>query len=132
MCTGSGESVFVTERSAVGGAQPIVYWVPPRVMSRWPFTCDDDPYELLARARRLVARAIPLVTAVGAELTPRERQVRAMLVDGLGPGDIAKELVISPKTVAKHIEHILAKLGVQSRAQAVALAMRDDLVATRA
>ena len=40
MCTGSGESVFVTERSAAGGAQPIVYWVPPRVMSRLPFTCD--------------------------------------------------------------------------------------------
>ena len=39
MCTGSGESVFVTERSAAG-AQPIVYWVPPRVMSRCPFTCD--------------------------------------------------------------------------------------------
>src|SRR2546429_8316639 len=40
MCTGAGESVFVTERSAAGGAQPIVYCVPPRGMSRLPFTCD--------------------------------------------------------------------------------------------
>jgi DNA-binding NarL/FixJ family response regulator len=40
---------------------------------------------------------------------------------------IAGDLVISPKTVEKHIEHILFKLGVHSRAQAVALALQEDL-----
>ena len=43
-------------------------------------------------------------------------------------GQIATELVISPKTVATHIQHILSKLGVHTRAQAVALAFRRGLV----
>jgi DNA-binding NarL/FixJ family response regulator len=41
---------------------------------------------------------------------------------------IAAALVISPKTVGTHIEHILSKLGVRSRAQVVVLAYRDHLV----
>jgi DNA-binding CsgD family transcriptional regulator len=44
--------------------------------------------------------------------------------------EIADRLVISPKTVGTHIEHILAKLAVRSRAQAVAVAYREDLVET--
>jgi len=49
-----------------------------------------------------------------------------MLAEGLDKDGIAGRLVISPKTVETHIEHILSKLGVHSRAQAVALAYRDD------
>ena len=50
-----------------------------------------------------------------------------LLASGLAQGEIAKELVISPKTVASHIERILAKLGVNSRAKAVAVAHRTGL-----
>jgi DNA-binding NarL/FixJ family response regulator len=50
-----------------------------------------------------------------------------MLSDGLEQGEIARQLVISPRTVGTHIEHILAKLGVRSRAQAVAAAYRHEL-----
>ncbi|TMK79416.1 MAG: helix-turn-helix transcriptional regulator [Actinobacteria bacterium] len=49
------------------------------------------------------------------ELTPRERQVLALLVEGRPQAEIARELFVSPNTVAKHIEHILSKLGVHSR-----------------
>jgi DNA-binding CsgD family transcriptional regulator len=42
--------------------------------------------------------------------------------------DIASELSISQKTVAKHLEHVLAKLEVHTRAQAVALAYREGLL----
>ena len=52
----------------------------------------------------------------------------SLLAAGLEQVEIAKRLVISPKTVSTHIERILAKLGVRSRAQAVALAFREDLV----
>jgi DNA-binding NarL/FixJ family response regulator len=60
-------------------------------------------------------------------LTDRERDIVARLADGMGQKAIAAELVISPKTVATHIQRILAKLGVHSRAEAVAVAHREGL-----
>jgi len=47
-----------------------------------------------------------------------------LLAGGSDPEEIARTLFISPKTVATHIPRILTKLGVHSRAQAVALALR--------
>ena len=61
-------------------------------------------------------------------LTPRERGVVTLLADGLGPPEIGDRLGISPKTVATHVEHIYTKLGVHTRAQAVAAAFRRELV----
>ena len=87
-----------------------------------------DPGELLARVRRLVTNPVPTVSEVRNNLTAREREVLALLAEGLEQTDIAKKLFISPKTVATHIQRILAKLGVPSRAQAGAAAHRDHLV----
>ena len=81
---------------------------------------------LLARVRRLVRRWSAISAPVASRLTPREREVLALLAEGLEQGEIARRLFITPKTVAKHIERILGKLGVHSRAQAIALALRDD------
>ena len=86
-----------------------------------------DPNELLARVRRL----LPPRRGGGEtkrRLTQRELDVLSLLVEGLSQSAIAERLFISPKTVGKHIEHILAKLGVHNRAQAVALAVRDELI----
>jgi two-component system, NarL family, nitrate/nitrite response regulator NarL len=88
-----------------------------------------DPNELLARVRRL----LPARLAGGnttRKLTTRELEVLSLLVEGLNQPEIAEKLFISPKTVGKHIEHILAKLGVHNRAQAVAVAVRDELIET--
>jgi two-component system, NarL family, nitrate/nitrite response regulator NarL len=86
-----------------------------------------DPNELLARVRRLLPPRLP-----GGEtprrLTRRELDVLSLLVEGLSQPEIAERLFISPKTVGKHIEHILSKLGVHNRAQAVARAVRDELI----
>ena len=60
-------------------------------------------------------------------LSPREREILALLSDGRSQSQIAAELVISSKTVATHIQHLLSKLGVHSRAQAVAMAYRLGL-----
>jgi DNA-binding NarL/FixJ family response regulator len=82
------------------------------------------PDELVARVCALLRRGgqeRPKV-ANGWGLTPRETEVLGLLADGLGQTEIAAGLVISPKTVATHIEHILQKTGARSRAQAVALA----------
>jgi DNA-binding NarL/FixJ family response regulator len=89
------------------------------------------PDELVERVRLLLRRAHKVNGAralVSAPLTPRESDVLRMLAEGLDQGAVAGRLVISAKTVETHIEHILTKLGVHSRAQAVALAYREDLL----
>ena len=92
-----------------------------------------DPDELIARVRRLTTQAWPTSsTSRGdglAQLTPRENEVLGLLADGLSAKQIAGELVISPKTVATHVQRILRKLGVHSRTQAVALAYESRLPA---
>jgi len=61
------------------------------------------------------------------ELTPREREVLQLLVDGLTNPAIANRLVISRATAKAHVSSILGKLGVENRAEAVALALRESL-----
>jgi len=86
------------------------------------------PDELVARVRRQLQRAPAAAKNSLPGLTPRERQILDLLAAGLGPVEIGNELSISPKTVATHVEHIYAKLGVHTRAQAVASAFRLALV----
>jgi DNA-binding NarL/FixJ family response regulator len=90
-----------------------------------------DPGELVARIRRLVDRprtngTAPIANGKLESLTHREREVLDLLADGLTQEAIAVQLVISPKTVATHIQRILSKLEVRSRAQAVALVLREE------
>jgi len=88
-----------------------------------PFEAD----ELLARLRGLLRRSGGADAPIS-PLTRREQEVLGLLADGLDQAEIARLLVISPKTVGTHIERILSKLGVHSRAEAVALAYRRQLV----
>jgi DNA-binding NarL/FixJ family response regulator len=90
-----------------------------------------DPDELLARVRKYAPPEEPPAEGEIAvpDLTKREREVLRLLAEGRNQGEIAQALVISEKTVATHIQHVLEKLGVHSRAQAVALAHRSGLVA---
>jgi NarL family two-component system response regulator LiaR len=63
-------------------------------------------------------------------LTEREREVLCLLVQGQSNKEIARDLQIVEETVKTHVKHIFAKLGVQSRTQAVLCAMRLGLVST--
>jgi len=98
-----------------------------------------DRGELLARVRRSLRRSgvgengsanghLKGRTNGGVILSPREREILALLADGQSQQEISTALVISSKTVATHIQHLLSKLGVHSRAQAVATAFRLGLV----
>jgi DNA-binding NarL/FixJ family response regulator len=93
-----------------------------------------DEGELLARVRRSLRhlKSAPRTVGAGstseiASLTAREREVLKLLAGGVNQTDIAGKLVISPKTVGTHIQRILGKLGVHSRAQAVVLAHEQGL-----
>jgi HD-GYP domain-containing protein (c-di-GMP phosphodiesterase class II) len=63
-----------------------------------------------------------------AGLTAREVEIVRLLARGLTAKDIARQLVISPKTATNHIEHIYAKAGVSNRAQLSLFAMRHALM----
>ncbi len=63
--------------------------------------------------------------APGHDLTSREREVLALLVDGLSNPDIARQLGVSRSTIKSHVSHILGKLGVTSRAEAISLTLRQ-------
>jgi DNA-binding NarL/FixJ family response regulator len=86
-----------------------------------------SPDELLARVRMRLPAALE-EPSLPSDLTKRELEVLRLLSDGLSQKEIASSLVISSKTVAAHIQHILGKLGVHSRAQAVAQAYRRGLL----
>jgi NarL family two-component system response regulator LiaR len=62
------------------------------------------------------------------DLTPREKEVLALLVEGLSNAEIAEELVVSLATVKFHVRGILSKLGVGSRTEAVTVAWQKGLV----
>jgi DNA-binding CsgD family transcriptional regulator len=81
-------------------------------------------------ARILEIRTGSKATGAG-NLTGRERQVLALVADGGTNRHIAKELSLSPKTVNRHIENIFGKLGVSSRAAAVAKGLQTGSIDAR-
>jgi DNA-binding CsgD family transcriptional regulator/tetratricopeptide (TPR) repeat protein len=111
----------------------------------WAVTVGAEPLrrdvDALARRGRLdVLAADPVRDAVSTAdslappagdpygLSPREREVLALLVDGRTNREIGETLFISEKTASVHVSHILGKLGVTSRGAAAALAARGGFV----
>jgi DNA-binding NarL/FixJ family response regulator len=84
--------------------------------------------------RRLIAQftARRIATQTGedrlAVLTQREREVLALVGQGLSNDDIGAELFLSPATARTHVSHAMAKLGARDRAQLVVIAYQTGLV----
>jgi two-component system, NarL family, response regulator LiaR len=78
------------------------------------------------------AQALVLATsqppAPGLDLTGREREVLASMIEGLNNTQIAAKLNVSPSTVKSHVSNILSKLGVASRTEAVTQALRNHII----
>src|SRR5262245_20533602 len=87
-----------------------------------------DPDELLARLRRLLERSRLWSKPATVDLSEREIEVLQLVAEGHPPAEVARRLVISPKTVASHVQRILTKLNVHTRAQAVAVAYEAGLI----
>lgn len=106
------------------------------------YLLKDVSADELARAIRAAAAGKPtlapeaaqaLIQAAraehpGADLTEREREVLALMVDGLSNSQMAERLVISLSTVKFHVSSILSKLGASSRTEAVSIALQNRLV----
>jgi NarL family two-component system response regulator LiaR len=84
-------------------------------------TLAPEATQALIQARRKPQK-------VGFDLTEREREVLALLVEGLNNPEIAQRLVVSRSTVKFHVSSILSKLGVASRTEAVAVAVKEGLL----
>jgi NarL family two-component system response regulator LiaR len=80
---------------------------------------------LIQADKRAVFRERDLPEEFG--LTPREREVLALLVEGLNNPEIANRLVVSRSTAKAHVSNILSKLGVSNRAEAIAMALQHNL-----
>jgi DNA-binding NarL/FixJ family response regulator len=107
---------------------------------------DDPPEQLIAAVRTIAAgeallspavtrRVIKQFTRVPRpappkqldQLTEREREIFALIADGLSNAEIGERLYISDTTVKTHITHIFQKLNLRDRVQAVVLAYRSGL-----
>lgn len=83
---------------------------------------------LASEAAQVLIRATRKDDSAAPDFTARERDVLALMVEGLSNAEIASDLVLSTATVKFHVSNILAKLGVRSRTEAVALTLQEDLL----
>jgi DNA-binding NarL/FixJ family response regulator len=80
------------------------------------------------QATQALIHAATRPPTLGHDLTEREQDVLVLLVKGLNNTEIAEKLGVSPSTIKSHVSHILAKLNVDGRTEAVVLAVRHGLV----
>ncbi len=83
---------------------------------------------LSPEAAQVLIREVTEPTPKTYDLTAREREILSLLVEGLPNPAIAERLVVSRSTVNFHVSNILAKLGATSRTEAVATALKHNLV----
>ncbi len=83
---------------------------------------------LSPEATQVLVQGIKEPKPVSYDLTEREKEILALMVEGLQNLEIAGRLVVSQSTVKFHVSNILSKLGVTSRTEAVALALKHHLV----
>jgi two-component system nitrate/nitrite response regulator NarL len=143
----SGYEIYRQLRERCGSALPIIFVSGERTdaydrSAGLLLGADDylikpfDPGELIARVQRALrpsrngrGTASGRVRAEVAleTLTPREREVLALLAAGRSSAQIAHDLLVTPRTLGTHIQHILAKLDVHTRTQAVVIAHQAEL-----
>jgi DNA-binding CsgD family transcriptional regulator len=100
-----------------------------RLLGGWPGPLRDEARRLMGDRRdgAPAARTDKVPVGAAALLTPREREVAALLAEGPTNAELARRLYISTKTAAVHVSNILTKLGMSSRAEVAAWAVAVGL-----
>ncbi|WP_328303375.1 response regulator transcription factor [Streptomyces sp. NBC_00435] len=120
---GAGARGYLTKNA---GRQDIVRAI--RAAAAGQSVLDREVQDrLLATARNTTARTPEPVPALPEDLTPREREVLALIGQGLPNRGIAEKLFISEATVKTHINNLFAKTGIRDRAAAVRRAIEAGL-----
>ena len=83
---------------------------------------------LSPEAAQSLVETTNLPPAPGLDLTEREREVLVLMVEGSSNSQIAVKLGVSSSTIKSHVSNVLSKLGVNSRTEAVSLALRNHIV----
>jgi two-component system, NarL family, response regulator LiaR len=84
--------------------------------------------KLSPEATQVLVQKIKEPDAINYDLTDREKEILALMVEGLPNLEIGNRLVVSQSTVKFHVSNVLSKLGVSSRTEAVSLALKHHLV----
>jgi PAS domain S-box-containing protein len=84
------------------------------------------PHAVDGRDLLILLNAPPTVPAGG--LTPREREITALLAEGCDGREIAERLVLSPETVRTHIRNAMERTNARTRAHLIAIALRERLI----
>ncbi len=118
----AGASGYVPKRAA-----------PEELLSAIRVSAQGEVYLYPSLAKLLVKdylaqEMLPKNQASLTGLTPRENEVLTLLADGASNAEIADQLSISPKTVARHRENIMGKLNLHSRAELVKYAIRKGII----
>lgn len=124
----AGREVGMTLRSD-GPLWPLLLPLAPHGDNSYIWIGDQGSYHRISITRCVQNAALVAEREVLPPygLTPRELQIVTLLADGISNPEIADHLVVSRRTVSTHVEHILAKLRVSSRAEAAALVSREGL-----
>ena len=102
--------------------------VTAKELARAIHSACDGKMTLSSEATQVLAYCVAQPQIDGARLTERERDVLKCMLDGLNNKEIAVKLVVSLGTIKFHISNIFLKLGVDSRVEAVKLAIEQKLV----
>ena len=126
--TSFGDKELVREALAAGALSYLIKNVSAEDLAEAIRSASSGRSTLAAEAVQALVQPEPAAPTFGVDLTPREREVLALMVQGLTNPEIAGRLVVSRSTAKAHVSNVLSKLGASNRAEAVALAVQNKLV----